>query len=369
MLHMTPRVIAEIHLAHLHANLQALARHAGSSHVLLPIKANAYGHSAALVAQHTSDWKLIWGYAVAAPEEALEILPLTRKPVVLFTPSALDESAQLARMGVRLTISSLEELLYLPAGSRIHLKVNTGMNRLGMRPEEVVRVAQTAQHRGVIVEGVFSHFASADAPEPESARQQLALFREVRASLEQAGLPGLIYHMSNSAGIEAFGPEAAFNLIRPGIAAYGFTTRPEAGVPLKPVMRLMARIGYLHTMHPGEKVSYGELWTAQRETLVATLQIGYADGYPRSATGHARARLGSDWRDIIGRICMDQCMMDVTGLKAQVGDYVEVMGFDQVTATDLAPHANTIEYEVLTGINARRVQYRAIPAPEHVQIP
>ncbi|WP_189000061.1 alanine racemase [Deinococcus roseus] len=365
---MTPRVIAEIHLTHLYANLLALSRHAASSHVLLPVKANAYGHSAALVVQHTSDWKLIWGYAVASPEEALEIMPLTRKPVLLLTPPAWEEAAQLARQGVRLTLSSLEELLYLPAGSRIHLKVNTGMNRLGMRPEDVVRVAQTAQHRGVIVEGIFSHFASADAQDNQSARRQLELFKEVKSSLEHAGMNGLIYHMSNSAGIEAFGHEAAFNLIRPGIAAYGFTTRPETGLPLKPVMRLMARIGYLHTMQAGEKVSYGELWTAERDTLVATLQIGYADGYPRSATGHALARHGSEWREIIGRICMDQCMMEVTGLQVQVGDYVEVMGFDAVTATQLAPHANTIEYEVLTGINARRVHHQAISATEQVQV-
>lgn len=360
MFPMTPRVIAEIHLAHLHANLLALSRRAGSVPVLFPVKANAYGHNAALVVKHTTDWKVIWGFAVASPEEALEILPLTRKPVLLLTPPAHEDAVQLAKMGVRLTISSLEEVLYLPAGSRIHLKVNTGMNRLGMRPEEVVRIAQTAQHRGLLVEGVFSHFASADDPHPASATRQLEMFKEVKFGLEHAGLPGLIYHISNSAGVEAFGADAAFNLIRPGIAAYGFTTRPEAGLELKPVMRLMTRVGYLHTMQPGEKVSYGELWTAEKETRVATLQIGYADGYPRSATGHVKARWGQEWQEVIGRICMDQCMLDVTGLDVQIGDYVEVMGFDEITATQLAPHANTIEYEVLTGINARRVQHQVV---------
>lgn len=357
---MTPRVIAEIHFKHLLSNLKALSREAGGAQVLLPVKANAYGHNAALVVRHTTDWKVIWGYAVASPEEALEIMPLTRKPVLLLTPAAFEDGAQLAKQGIRLAISSLEELLYLPAGARVHLKVNTGMNRLGMRPAEVVQLAQKAQHRGVIVEGVFSHFASADAEDLESAKAQLKLFQQVKDDLEHGGMKDVIYHISNSAGTEAFGKAAALDLIRPGIAAYGFTTRPQAGVDLKPVLRLLARIGYLHTMQPGEKVSYGELWTAQKETRVATLHIGYADGYPRPATGHARARIKGEWREVIGRICMDQCMLDVTGLDVQLGDYAEVMGFDGVTAHDLAPHANTIAYEVMTGINARRVHYHPI---------
>jgi alanine racemase len=254
----------------------------------------------------------------------------------------------LADLEVRLPVASLAEADALPAHARAHLKVDTGMNRLGARPEEAVAIGQRLAERGLL-EGAYTHFASADEPDLSFAHTQLERFRGVLAEL-----PPLLAHASNGGGILSLGHLPGMGLARPGLASYGFAPpHLRRVVPLTPVMTLRARITHLHTAYPGESVSYGGLWYAQQETRVATVGMGYADGYPRNATLKASVVVAGQRRPTLGRICMDQMMVDVTGLEVKVGDWVQLWGPDDLTVTDVAGWGDTIEYEVLTGLGAR----------------
>ena len=353
---MQPRARALISPDALRHNLEVLSRHAGAP-VLLPVKADAYGHGAALVARATAGLPQVWGYGVATPGEALELAALKLgKPTLLLTPAAPDELDELAALGVRVTVSTLEEARALPRGARAHLKINTGMNRLGARPEAAPGIARELEGKGAL-EGIFTHFAASEGPDLTSARRQLEIFRAAASDL-----PPALRHASNSGGVFSFGPEAAFDLIRPGIAAYGYA--PDAHLkgrlPLRPVMRLEARINHLLRVPAGESVSYGALWTAARETEVAVIGMGYADGYPRPATGKAHASVRGELRPVLGRICMDQFMLDVTGLGVRPGEWVELLGPGGVDADTVGEWAGTISYEVLTGLG-RRVERALAP--------
>lgn len=336
-------------------NLTALARRA-SVPLLLPVKANAYGHGVAEVAALAARHPDVWGFAVAVPQEAAALAALAPgKPTLLLTPPTPEEVRPLADLGVRLPVASLAEAEALPDHARAHLKVDTGMNRLGARPAEAVEIGRRLAQRGLL-EGVYTHFATADEPDLSFAHEQLALFQSVLSAL-----PPVLAHAANGGGVLSFGPLPGMGLARPGLAAYGYAPphlRDRA--PLTPVMTLRARVTHVHTAHAGESVSYGGLWRATRETTLATVGVGYADGYPRNATGQAEVLVVGERRPVLGRICMDQMMVDVTGLPVRVGDWVEAWGASEITVSDVAAWGGTIEYEVLTGVGPR-VERRAAP--------
>lgn len=345
---MLARARAEILAPALRHNLRALAAHAGAR-VLLPVKANAYGHGLGLVVRAVGDLPEVWGYAVAMPQEAAELAALgTGKPTVLLTPAAPEEYAELADLGVRLPVMTLQEARTLPGHARAHLKVDTGMNRLGARPEAAHELAELLAARGLL-EGVYTHFAGADDQDLGGARAQLAAFKKLLATL-----PPALSHISNSGGVLSFGREAGLDLIRPGLAAYGYPPEHLTGVlPLRPALRLRARVGYVHAGRAGEPVSYSGLATLTRDTDIATVQFGYADGYPRNATLKAQVRVAGQLRPVLGRICMDQFMLDVTGLDVRAGDWVEVFGDGPITGREVAAWGDTVPYELLCGIGNR----------------
>ncbi|MFC4637035.1 alanine racemase [Deinococcus hohokamensis] len=334
--------------AALRGNLSALAGHAGAR-LLLPVKANAYGHGLALVSRVAAAHPDVWGLAVATPREAAQVSALALgKPVVLLTPPTPDEMGPLADLGVRLPVGSLAEADALPAHARAHLKVDTGMNRLGARPEEAVAIGRRLAERGLL-EGVYTHFATADEEDLSFAHEQLRRFRAVFSAL-----PPVLAHCANGGGLLSLGRLDGMALARPGLASYGFAPPHLRGtVPLTPVMTLSATVTQVHTAHAGESVSYGGLWRAPRETTLATVGFGYADGYPRNATLKAQVLVRGERRPIIGRICMDQCMVDVTGLEVRPGEQVEFWGAQGLTVTEVAGWGETVEYEVLTGVGER----------------
>lgn len=342
------RAVALTSAAALNANLSALAARAGTP-LLLPVKADAYGHGLNVIAPLAARHPDVWGLAVATPREAQALAALNPgKPVLLLTPPAPQEVAVLAGLGVRLPVGSLAEAQALPAGALAHLKVDTGMNRLGARPDEAVAVGQFLAARGQL-EGVYTHFATSDEPDLRFAREQ---FRRFQGVLEQ--LPDVLAHASNGGGILSLGRLPGMHLSRPGLASYGFAPSHLRGVlDLQPVMTLRARVTQVHLALAGETVSYGGLWRAARDTTLAVVGMGYADGYPRNATGKASAAVSGELRPVVGRICMDQFMLDVTGLNVQPGDWVELWGPSGLTVTDVAAWGDTIEYEVLTGLGAR----------------
>ncbi|ULH15893.1 alanine racemase [Deinococcus sp. KNUC1210] len=347
---MQPRSRAVLSASALVHNLRELHTRAGVP-LLLPVKADAYGHGLAQVVQATRDLPEVWGYAVAMPLEAAELAALhPDKPVLLLTPAAPDEMQELSDLGVLLQVGTQEEVDALPGTARVHLKVDTGMNRLGAKPDEALRLGHLLAERGQL-SGVYTHLASADDPDLSSARRQLEQFARV-----QAQFPDVLAHAANGAGVLSFGPLPGMSLARPGLASYGYAPDHLRDVlPLRPVMTLSARVGAVHTVQAGEQVSYGGLWTAPHDTQAATVQLGYADGYPRSATGHAHLWVQGERRAVLGRICMDQFMLDVTGLDVQAGDWLEVWGEHSVHPREVAAWGGLAEYELLTGVG-RRVQ-------------
>ena len=345
---MLSRAVAHSSQAALFGNLTALSGRAGVP-LLLPIKAEAYGHGLGVVARLAARHPDVWGLAVATPQEAAEVAALSLgKPVLLLTPPALEEVGPLADLGVRLPVGTLAEAQQLPAHARAHLKVDTGMNRLGARPAEAVSIGQELAARGVL-EGAYTHFSAADEVDLSFAEEQFRRFQGVLAQL-----PPLLAHASNGGGILSFGALPGMSLARPGLASYGFApTHLSSVLPLRPVMTLTARVNQLHTVYAGETVSYGGLFTAQKETRVAVLGMGYADGYPRNATLKASVLIAGERRPVLGRICMDQMMVDVTGLNVQIGDWATLWGQSDLTVTQVAAWGETIEYEVLTGLGPR----------------
>ena len=345
---MLARSHAEVSRSALQMNARALAQHAGAS-LIAPVKANAYGHGLSLVVRALAGLPQVWGFAVALPREAQQLAALrSGKPSLLLTPADPSEFAELVALGVRLSISTAEEVAALPPDAKVHLKVETGMNRSGARPIEAVRLGQHLADRGIL-EGVYTHFARADEPDLAPTYQQLELFQTVLAQL-----PPVLAHAANGGGVLGLGQVDGLNLARPGLALYGYPPAHLRGVlPLRPALRLTARVGSVHRVYAGEQVSYGGLYTAPRDQDVATVQFGYADGYPRNATLKASCVVRGEVRPVLGRICMDQFMLDVEGLDVRPGDWVEVWGEGAVTLGDVATWGDTVEYEVLTGLGER----------------
>lgn len=344
---MHPRAVAQISASALAHNLTALAARSGTP-LLLPVKANAYGHGMELVAGVAARHPDVWGLAVTTPQEAITLARQTHRPVLLLTPPSPNELSRLADLGVRLPVASLEEADALPAHAQAHLKVDTGMNRLGARPETAIEVGRRLAERGQL-EGIYTHFANADEPDLTFAREQLARFRTVLDAL-----PPALAHCANSGGVLSFGVLDGMRLARPGLAAYGYAPEHLRGVcDLKPVMTVQARVTQRHTALAGETVSYGRLWRAEQDTELAVVGIGYADGYPRKATGRASVLIGGELRPVRGRVCMDQMMVDVTGLDVRVGDWAEIWGTGPITGTQVGEWGDLIEYELLTGVGDR----------------
>ncbi|ADY25893.1 Alanine racemase [Deinococcus proteolyticus MRP] len=345
----------------LRGNLKFLSGKAGVP-LLWPMKANAYGHGVEAVAPVAAESEAVWGMAVATPAEALELSSVLHglncpKPVVLFGASFPDEWPALVAAGVQLTVSTYAEAAALPSGARAHLKVNTGMNRLGASPAEAVAVGRRLQERGQLA-GVFSHFSEAEEADQTLSRQQFRTFQEVARHFPEA-----LHHMGNSSAVLNLGPLPGMDLARPGLSSYG--VMPSPGTPeLTPAMTLQARITYLHTAAAGERVSYNGLTTLQRDTLIATLPIGYADGYPRRATGQAEVLLAGERRPVLGRVCMDQLMVDATGLDVSTGDWVTLWGQDaggrELHVSEVAQWSEMAEYEILTRLSVR-VERVAVP--------
>lgn len=328
-----------------------------TTRLLAAVKADGYGHGAALIAQLLAQAGVDW-FGVATAEEALTLREGGIGGHILIFSPVYEQLAALLQAGIRLTVADGESWRALraamPQGGRprVHLKVDTGMGRLGLAPERALPLAIELAEAGVL-EGVWTHFASADDPDDRFTRAQLARFRGFLAALERAGMRPLA-HASNSAAIFSQ-PQAHLDLVRPGIALYGYPSSPhiaELAPTLQPVMRLTARVTFVKRVDAGTPISYGGLWRAPRPTTIATVRFGYADGYPRGLSGKAEVLIHGVKRPVVGRICMDQLMVDVGELPVKLGDEVTLFG-PELSAELLAQALDTIAYELLTGVGNR----------------
>jgi alanine racemase len=240
--------------------------------------------------------------------------------------------------------------------ARVHLKVDTGMERIGVHWYSAEPfIDEVTSLPGIEIVGLFSHFATSDT-DLAFAREQLGRFNEVLALLEAKGRRPELVHLANSAGLVNL-PEARFDMVRPGLLLYGYEPTPLKSVGVEPVMRLMSRVAYFKSLRGGSSVSYGRAWTAPEDTRIATIPIGYGDGYPRALSNRGEVVIRGRRLPVVGRVCMDQLMVDLgPDGEAYNGDEVLLFGEksgERMPAEALCERIDTIPYELTCMINAR----------------
>ncbi len=367
----TTRTWAEISLSALRHNAAELTRSLPAGCGLLGVvKANAYGHGAVETAAvlRQSGCRYL---AVACPEEALELRHAGESlPILILGATDPFRVPELAEAGVTLAVDSAERgrafSRALPEGRRlkVHIKLDTGMGRLGFpaASEDALRsAAEVMTLPGLETEGVFTHFAVSDTPGGEDyTRSQLALFLSAADRLEEwSGRGFALRHCANSGAVLSFREAGAcLDMVRPGILTYGiYPDRERGGLELVPVMRVKSRVCAITRHRKGDSISYGRTWTAGRDTVLAVMPMGYADGLPRRLSNKLEVMIRGVRVRQVGRICMDMCMLDVTDHpEIAVGDVVTVFGTGEdggPTAAELAEKADTIPYEITCGISMR----------------
>jgi len=352
---------AEVDLDALAHNVRVLKARAQGAQLWAVVKANAYGHGAVGVARAALEAGAD-GLCVVCLEEAEELREAgIGAPILVLGPSEPAQARRIVELGVIPTVASRELALALAdaAAARdllqpVHIKVDTGLHRFGLRPPEAIALARfLRQVPQLRVEGLFTHFASAEDGDKTYTLEQYRLFLAVAGELDWVP----VRHVSNTATILDM-PEMSLEMVRPGVGIYGcYPAGPRPDVELRPVLSLKSRVQRLTWLEPGESVSYGRTWRARRRSLVALVACGYADGLPRVLSNRGWVLVRGRRAPIVGRVCMDMCMADVTEVPdVAVGDEVVILGRqgeEEIRAEEVAALCDTISYEVLCGIGPR----------------
>lgn len=363
---------AFVHLDHLAHNLARVrAELAPGTKVLAAVKANAYGHGLAGTAPELERLGVEW-FGVATPSEAFTVRRSgVSAGVLLLTPVYAPETiAVLTSMGVSLVVTDEASLDAIVAGraatpgtgagarvrAGVHLKIDTGMGRLGLDWRRAAGMARRIDaHPGLELQGVWTHLAASDDRDRTYTEAQLADFDRGIDAIRADGIDPGLRHVANSAAVFAY-PDHHLDMVRPGIVLYGYYPAPsieELAPGLRPVMRLSAPVTFVKRVQPGTSVSYEGLWTARETTTIATVRIGYADGYRRGLTGSATVGWNGRTLPVVGRICMDQLMLDAGDEDIAVGDTVTLFGPGGPSAESVARSIGTVSYEMLVGVAER----------------
>lgn len=358
---------AEINLAAIKHNLTCIQKAVKPAKVMAVVKANGYGHGVLEVCEVCRQQGIDF-LGVASLDEAVSVkeagvdLPIL---VIGYTPREYVSTA--VEEGIRVTVFESSLAYDLDRAAKkigkpalVHVKIDTGMGRLGYSasPETVAEVTKISRLPGLELEGIFTHFATADCPDKAYAMEQLEMFRKLVDDLARRGVAFALRHCSNSAALMEI-PEARFDMVRAGIAIYGLYPDPNSrppGFDIIPAMQLKSRVGFVKTLPAGHSVSYGRTYSCTKETRVATVPIGYADGYSRLLSNKSWAVIRNQRVPLIGTVCMDQCMFDVSEVDGvREGDEVLLFGRPEngVTADDLAEIIGTINYEVVCAVSSR----------------
>jgi alanine racemase len=357
---------ALVHLNYLTENIE-LVKEKTAAMVCMPVKADAYGHGALPVAGAALKAGVEY-LAAATVREGEELREGgIEAPIILLSIPLPDEIEELAAADLEVLAGDSEyiealERCALKKGKklRVHLKIDTGMGRIGCRPGSAVSLAsRIADSKNLILAGTATHLAVSDSLKAEDrsfTEQQLDTFRQTVASIRKAGINPGIVHAANT-GAVTFYNDAWFDMVRPGILLYGYSPLDEDGkvsMAVKPLMELVSTLVLVKQVHKGESISYGRTWTAAEDTLIGTLPVGYADGLSRLLSNNWQVLTGDAYRPLAGRICMDQCMVDLgKESKARRWDRVTIFGGKSFHAGIMASRLNTIPYEVTCNINKR----------------
>ena len=355
----------EVNLSQLSRNLDAIRKKVHPAKIMIVLKANAYGHGLTEVAKYLDPQVDYIGVAVL--EEGILLREIgVQTPILVLGGIWGNQIPAYIENDLTLTAPSVDRLNQIDQAAeslgkkaRVHLKVDTGMERIGVHYYNAHTLQEAALNcKHVEVEGIFSHFANADAGDLSHARIQLERFNEVLHFYEKHDLRMPTRHMANSGGILQL-PESYFDMVRPGILFYGVYPSQEAQrtVMVKPALAWKSRVVYFKVTQPGHPVSYGSTWQSDHNVRIVTVPVGYGDGYFRSMSNHAQVIIHGKRYPQVGRVCMDQVMVNIERDSAFNGDEVILIGEaengERVTVEELAEWADTIPYEILTNINTR----------------
>lgn len=369
------RVWAEIDLDAAVSNMESMRRNLAEGAGLIGVvKTDGYGHGAVPIAKAIAPY--VAGYAVATVDEAENLIRHgIRKPILILGVTHPGRYRELVEYEIRPAVFTMAQARALSDTAvsmgktvRIHLALDTGMSRIGMKPDEASADLAAAISRlpGIRTEGMFTHFARADETDKTSARRQMELYLNFVKLLKDRGIEIPVKHISNSAGIIDL-REAHLDMARAGISIYGIYPSDEVDkekVPLKPVMSLKSHITFIKEIHPGTAVSYGGTFVADKPMRIATIPVGYGDGYPRNLSGKGRVLICGKSAPILGRVCMDQFMADVSGIpEAEEWTEVTLIGedggrqpgqpVDRITVDEIARTGGGFTYEIVCDIGKR----------------
>lgn len=351
----------EVNLSQLKKNLEAIRAQVAPAKVMPMIKANAYGHGVDGVAPFIEPYVDYLGVAIV--EEGIHLRELgIRKPILVAGGTMPDQVPLFAEYDLTLTGSSIELLERAEEVSRstserikTHLKIDTGMERVGAREYEAeALILKASAYRHIIVEGIYTHLANSESADRTFSNVQLERFQEALDVYQKHSLPmPPLRHVCNSGGILNL-PNAYFDMVRPGVLFYGVYPGEEVDrcIEVKPALTWRSHVAFSKRTQAGRPISYGSLWQSETETGIVTIPCGYADGYFRRMTNRAQVLINQKRYPQVGRICMDQFMVNVGDDEVNVGDEVVLLG-EGIFAEDLAFWMGTNEYEVMTNISAR----------------
>ena len=365
------RVCARIDLDAIEYNLDMMKKRiAPETKMIGVIKADGYGHGAVQIAKWIMEEKeYIWGYATATLDEAV-ILKKNgiKKPVLVLGCIFPDQTEEMVRNDIRMTCYT-EEMAKgvsdcaqkLGRNAFIHIKLDTGMSRLGFQinEESADTIARIAEMPGLVMEGMYTHFAKADETDKTFTKAQMDKYLWMKKRLDEKGISFTFYHCSNSAGIIDI-PEANMDLVRAGISTYGLYPSDEVSresVPLKPAMELISHVSHIKWVEAGTPVSYGGTYVTDKKTKIVTVPVGYGDGYPRSLSNKGYVLIHGKKAPILGRVCMDQFMVDASEIEdVHFGDKITLAGENEgayLSIDTLADLSGRFNYEFVCDIGKR----------------
>lgn len=367
------RVWAEISIDAIQQNIESIkSRISENTQIICVIKTDGYGHGALPIARFTQSDPKIWGYAVATAEEAFNLRENgIKKPILILGYTFPYSYEQMIHEEIRPTVFMYDTAKKLSDKAvqsgekcKIHIKVDTGMSRIGIHPDEegIALLQQIKELPGLEIEGIFTHFATADESDKSKAYHQFSLFKDfIHITEERLHIEYQLKHCSNSAGILEM-PDANMDAVRAGIILYGLWPSKEVmekhSINLSPALQLKSKVVYVKTVPKGQEISYGGTFTTFRDTRVATICIGYGDGYPRSLSNTGSILVNGQRAAVLGRVCMDQFMVDITDVDGEVcvGDTVTLIGNDgseTITMEELGEISGRFNYELSCDLGKR----------------
>ncbi|HTZ11111.1 MAG TPA: alanine racemase [Candidatus Margulisiibacteriota bacterium] len=354
---------AEVNLDNLSYNFRQIKKLLfADTKVMVTVKADAYGHGLIPVSRKLASSGIDW-LGVASIDEGIKLREAGIKLPILVLGLILKKNIEpLFKYKLTPTLCDMEfaralnnKASALRKQINVHIKVDTGMGRIGVLHEEARQlIRQIHKLKSVNIEGVFTHFAFADMDE-DFTLKQIGIFNKLLDGLQEEGINIPLKHTANSIGLISY-RKSHFNMVRPGLVIYGLYPKEDLKINLKPVLSLKSKVVYVKRIPAGRGISYGHIYVTKRETSIVTLPIGYGDGYPRNLSNIAPLLLKGRRLKVCGRICMDQMMVDVGDLPVKIGDEVVLIGAQgkyKITAEELAELSGTIPYEIVCGLGSR----------------